>query len=77
MTVRVIASRVDGRLLGAQLVGGRGAGKRVDVAAMALWAGMSVGDVAGADLAYAPPFSPVWDPVQIACRKAAEQVAGR
>ena len=77
VTVRIIASREDGRLLGAQLVGGRGAGKRVDVAALAMWAGLSVGDVAAADLAYAPPFSPVWDPVQIACRKAAEQVAGR
>lgn len=77
MTVRIIASQVDGRLLGAQLVGGRGAGKRVDIAAMALWAGMTVGDVAGADLAYAPPFSPVWDPVQIACRKAADQLAAR
>lgn len=74
VTVRVIASRPEGRLLGVQIVGGRGAGKRIDVAALAMWAGFSVADVAGADLAYAPPFSPVWDPVQIACRKAADQL---
>lgn len=74
MTVRVIAGRDGGRLLGVQIVGGRGAGKRIDIGAMALWAGLSAADVAAADLAYAPPFSPVWDPVQIACRKAAEQL---
>lgn len=75
VTVRVLADRVDGRLVGIQVVGGRGAGKRVDTAAMAMWAGLGVADVAAADLAYAPPFSPVWDPVQIACRKAAERLA--
>jgi NADPH-dependent 2,4-dienoyl-CoA reductase/sulfur reductase-like enzyme len=75
VTVRVVASRDDGRLLGVQIVGGRGAGKRIDLAAMAMWAGLGVADVAAADLAYAPPFSPVWDPVQIACRKAAEVLA--
>lgn len=74
MTVRVVAARDGGRLLGVQIVGGRGAGMRIDIAATAMWAGLSVADVAAADLAYAPPFSPVWDPVQIACRKAAERL---
>jgi hypothetical protein len=32
---------------------------------------MRADDVAMLDLAYAPPFSPVWDPVQVACRKLA------
>jgi hypothetical protein len=35
---------------------------------------MSADEVAMLDLAYAPPFSPVWDPVQIACRKLAERL---
>ena len=35
---------------------------------------MSVDEVLGLDLAYAPPFSPVWDPVLIAARKAQEAV---
>jgi len=58
----------SGRLLGAQIVGGPGAGKRIDIAATALHAGMTVDQLLGLDLAYAPPFSPVWDPVQIAAR---------
>ena len=74
VTVWVLAERGSGRLLGVQIVGGRGAGKRIDAAALALWSGLGVADVAGADLAYAPPFSPVWDPLQIACRKAAERL---
>lgn len=75
MTVQIVAERSEGRLVGAQVVGGRGAGKRIDIAAMAMWSRLTVADVAEADLAYAPPFSPVWDPVQIACRKAAENIA--
>jgi NADPH-dependent 2,4-dienoyl-CoA reductase/sulfur reductase-like enzyme len=75
VTVSVVGERGTGRLLGAQIVGGRGAGKRIDVAAMALWSGLTAQDVAAADLAYAPPFSPVWDPVQIACRKLADALA--
>lgn len=70
--VKVVAERQTGRLLGAQIVGqGPGAGKRIDVVATALTAGMTCAAVAELDLAYAPPFSPLWDPVAIAARKAA------
>ena len=70
--VKVVAERGTGRLLGAQIVGrGPGAGKRIDVVATALTAGMHCFEVAELDLAYAPPFSPVWDPVAIAARKGA------
>jgi hypothetical protein len=27
---------------------------------------MSIGEIAGLDLSYAPPFAPVWDPILIA-----------
>jgi NADPH-dependent 2,4-dienoyl-CoA reductase/sulfur reductase-like enzyme len=74
ITVQATAERGTGRLLGVQLVGGTGTGKRVDAAAVALWAGLTVADLAGADLAYAPPFGPVLDPVQVACRKLAESL---
>ncbi|MEU2185184.1 FAD-dependent oxidoreductase, partial [Streptomyces thermolilacinus] len=74
MTVKMIAERRTGRLLGTQIVGREGAGKRVDIAAVALTAGMTVEQVAALDLGYAPPFSPVWDPVQVAARKAAAAV---
>ncbi|HMA08403.1 MAG TPA: flavoprotein oxidoreductase, partial [Ramlibacter sp.] len=63
-----------GRLLGAQIVGGADAGKRIDVLATALWNRMTVVEVAGMDLAYAPPFSPVWDPVLLAAGRAASMV---
>ncbi|MFE3669753.1 FAD-dependent oxidoreductase [Streptomyces goshikiensis] len=69
MTVKMLAERRTGRLLGVQIVGGAGSAKRVDVAAVALTAGMTVDQVVSLDLGYAPPFSPVWDPVLVAARK--------
>ena len=75
MTVKVIAERRSGRLLGVQIVGGEGAAKRVDVGAVALTARMTVEQLTALDLGYAPPFSPVWDPVLVAARKAADAVA--
>jgi pyruvate/2-oxoglutarate dehydrogenase complex dihydrolipoamide dehydrogenase (E3) component len=71
MTVLLVTEQDTGRLLGAQIVGGPGAGKRIDVLAAALWNGMHVEDMVQMDLAYAPPFSPVWDPVLTAARSAA------
>ncbi|MEV7611563.1 FAD-dependent oxidoreductase [Streptomyces sp. NPDC089799] len=70
MTVKMLAEHRTGRLLGVQIVGGAGSAKRVDVAAVALTAGMTVEQVVSLDLGYAPPFSPVWDPVLVAARKA-------
>ncbi|MFB6805909.1 FAD-dependent oxidoreductase [Streptomyces sp. NPDC056387] len=70
MTVKMLAERRTGRLLGVQIVGGAGSAKRVDIAAVALTAGMTVDQVVSLDLGYAPPFSPVWDPVLVAARKA-------
>jgi hypothetical protein len=36
---------------------------------------MTVAEVANLDLGYAPPFAPVWDPLLIAARKAAESLS--
>ncbi|MFZ3560482.1 MULTISPECIES: FAD-dependent oxidoreductase [unclassified Streptomyces] len=74
MTVKMLAERRTGRLLGVQIVGREGAAKRVDVAAVALTAGMTVEQMTSLDLGYAPPFSPVWDPVLVAARKAVAAV---
>ncbi len=68
MTVRMMADRATSRILGAQIVGREGSALRIDTCAMALWSGLGVGELAMADLAYAPPFSSVWDPVQVAAR---------
>ncbi|MBD9733890.1 FAD-dependent oxidoreductase, partial [Streptomyces sp. H28] len=79
MTVKMLAERRTGRLLGVQIVGREGAGKRVDTAAVALTAGMTVEQITALDLGYAPPFSPTWDPVQVAARTATStlRAAGR
>jgi pyruvate/2-oxoglutarate dehydrogenase complex dihydrolipoamide dehydrogenase (E3) component len=74
MTVRLAAERGTGRLLGTQIVGGPGAAKRIDTVATALAAGMTVADVAELDLAYAPPYSSVWDPVAVAARAALDEI---
>ncbi len=74
ITVKMIAERGTGRLLGAQLVGREGTGKRVDVCAAALWNGMTAEEMINLDLGYAPPFAPVWDPVLVAARKVSEAV---
>lgn len=74
ITTKLIAEKRSGRLLGAQIVGREGAAKRIDVLATALWNEMTVEEIAGLDLSYAPPFAPVWDPVLIAARKAWDAV---
>ncbi|HEY6872509.1 MAG TPA: FAD-dependent oxidoreductase [Geobacteraceae bacterium] len=74
ITVKLLAEKGSGRLLGGQIVGTAGAGKRIDIIATALHAGFTVEQLADLDLAYAPPFSPVWDPVAIAARETAKHV---
>ncbi|GAB3361031.1 FAD-dependent oxidoreductase [Modestobacter lapidis] len=68
VAVKLVSERGSGHLLGAQVVGGPGSAKRIDVLATAIWAGMTAEDLAGSDLSYAPPFSPVYDPVAVAAR---------
>ncbi len=75
--VKLVAEKRTGRVLGAQNVGGRGAAKRIDVFATAITAGMDVGELADVDLSYAPPFSPLWDPVTVAARRAIPSVSDR
>jgi NADPH-dependent 2,4-dienoyl-CoA reductase/sulfur reductase-like enzyme len=70
ITIKIIMERGSGLLLGAQIVGGPGSGKRIDVFATAIWAGMTTEQLAGSDLSYAPPFSPTYDPVVVAARVA-------
>jgi NADPH-dependent 2,4-dienoyl-CoA reductase/sulfur reductase-like enzyme len=74
MTVKVLAAPGTGRVLGCQIVGGEGAAKRIDTMATAITAGFGVRDMVDLDLAYAPPFSPVWDPVVLASRQAIRHI---
>ena len=68
ITVKLIAEKETGRILGGQIVGFNGAAKRIDTIASAITGNMTAQQLVDMDLSYAPPFSPVWDPVQIAAR---------
>ncbi|HWH14338.1 MAG TPA: FAD-dependent oxidoreductase [Miltoncostaeaceae bacterium] len=65
-TVRLVYDGPTGRLLGGQAVGGHGVASRLHAIALAVAAGMTVDDLAAVDLAYAPPLSPLRDPLQLA-----------
>ena len=75
LSVRLVADRESGRLLGGSTVGREGV-KRIDTVVAALHAGMTVGEVEYLDLAYAPPFSPTWDPVLTAAKVLAGELDG-
>ncbi|MEA3203252.1 MAG: hypothetical protein QOI63_927 [Thermoplasmata archaeon] len=74
MAVKVVAERATGKLLGVQIAGPEDAGLRINAAAVALLAGMKVGKLADAETAYAPPFSPVWDPLLVAAEQCAKEI---
>ena len=67
-TVTVVADRASGRLLGGTIAGEDRAAVRVDTLAAAVHEGTTVGELERFDLAYAPPFSPVWDPILVAAK---------
>jgi len=67
--VQMVGDRDTGRLLGVQMVGREGVVHRINAPAVALFNHMTVTDFAQTDLAYAPPFSPVWDPVLTAANQ--------
>lgn len=74
ITVKLLAEKGSGKLLGGQIVGTPDGVKRIDTVAAALHAGFSVDRLIDLDLSYAPPFSPVWDPIQIAARQLIKEV---
>jgi NADPH-dependent 2,4-dienoyl-CoA reductase/sulfur reductase-like enzyme/rhodanese-related sulfurtransferase len=76
ISVKLVYERHGGRLLGAQVVGGDGVDKRIDVLATALAGRMTVDDVAELDLAYAPPFGSARDPLVVAGSVAQNQISG-
>jgi CoA-dependent NAD(P)H sulfur oxidoreductase len=72
--VYVVADQITGRLLGAQMVGKEGAAHRINAAAVALHARMTVEQFSQTDLAYAPPFGPVWDPLLTAANQILKKI---
>lgn len=71
MTLKLVTEHADGRILGAQIVGGPTSGKRIDALAVAVWNAMVVDDYTQLDLSYSPPIAPVWETSLIAARLAA------
>jgi NADPH-dependent 2,4-dienoyl-CoA reductase/sulfur reductase-like enzyme/rhodanese-related sulfurtransferase len=66
MTLKLLFDPGDGKVLGAQAVGGEGVDKRIDVLAVAIQAGMTVYDLEEMELAYAPRFGSAKDPLNMA-----------
>ena len=66
MHVKLIFDKDRGRLLGGQIVGDDSVAKRIDTLVAALSSGMTLQDISQLDLAYAPPYGTLWDPIQIA-----------
>jgi rhodanese-related sulfurtransferase len=66
MSMKVLFDPESGRILGAQVVGGHGVDRRIDILAVAIQAGMSVFDLEEMELAYAPQFGSAKDPVNMA-----------
>ncbi|HYA89876.1 MAG TPA: FAD-dependent oxidoreductase [Thermodesulfobacteriota bacterium] len=65
-TLKVIAEKGTGRILGGQAVGEGPSDKFIDILAMALHGKMTCQQLASVDLAYAPPYSPAFSPVIVA-----------
>lgn len=72
--LKLVADAKDGRLLGAQAVGTGAVDKTIDIAATALLGNLSCLDLENADLAYAPPFSPVLSPIIVAAGALSKQL---
>lgn len=75
MTLKIIADKATGLLLGGQAVGAIGADKRINSLATALLAHLTVHDFQNNDLTYSPPYSPTIDPLltamSVLCKKLA------
>jgi NADPH-dependent 2,4-dienoyl-CoA reductase/sulfur reductase-like enzyme/rhodanese-related sulfurtransferase len=76
-TLKVIADKENGRILGGQAVGEGPSDKFIDILAMALHGKMTCRDLANVDLAYAPPFSPVLSPIIVAANVLTNKLEGK
>lgn len=67
--VHMVGDKASGKLLGVQMVGKESVAHRINAAAVALHGGMTVAQFVQCDLAYAPPFGGVWDPLLVAANQ--------
>lgn len=76
LSLKLLFSLPDGKILGAQAIGRDGVDKRIDVIATAQRMGATVKDLSQLELCYAPPFSSAKDPVNVAGFAAMAVLAG-
>lgn len=74
--LKIVAHQATGRLLGGNWSGWDGEARKINMLAVALYQGMTLEEISRLDLAYAPPFSPVWDPLIIAANLLKKKVKG-
>ena len=67
--VTLTVDKKTGKVIGGEVAGKDGAALRTNVIAAAVSGGMHINDLAYMDFGYAPPFSPVWDPVAAAAQR--------
>ena len=76
LLLKLVADGKTRRILGLQVTGPGAGDKRIDVAAVAITAGMTVDQLANADLCYAPPYSPAMDNIITAANVARNKLDG-
>ena len=69
MKLKLVYHKETHKVLGGQIIGENGVDKRIDVLATAIFHSMTTDELLDLDLAYAPPYNGVWDPVQQAARR--------
>lgn len=69
MKLKLVYHKETHKVLGGQIIGENGVDKRIDVLATAIYHSMTTEELLDLDLAYAPPYNGVWDPVQQAARR--------
>ena len=70
VTVKVVADPETTRVVGCQVVGGENVLGRVNAAALAIQAGMTLQDLVRADFGYTPPLADIWEPLALAAERA-------
>ncbi|WP_226646102.1 CoA-disulfide reductase [Mesobacillus subterraneus] len=69
MKLKLVYHKETHKVLGGQIIGENGVDKRIDVLATAIFHSMTTEELLDLDLAYAPPYNGVWDPIQQGARR--------
>ncbi len=76
LLLKLVVDRPTRKVLGVQVAGPGEGDKRLDVASMAIMAGLTVDQLANADISYAPPFNSAMDNLITAANIARNKLAG-